>query len=451
MSILSEINWSEGMFLRPHHFQAASRYLNQALSTGISQNQSYGWGIISLQVSEAQLENLIFEIRSARLRMPDGTFVCVPDNTDIGSREIQTALNNLNGEVDVFFALPRLREKTPNTLPLGEKALDGYDRRYIVHPENMEDENTGGNIQQLEVKKLNGRIFFGDENTSGYDTIRIARVIRSGDNKNTPILSKEVFPPVLELRASSTLHKLCQDIYHLIAAKNRILTAQVAEGNISIHSNVAEAIQIMLKIQTTASFAALIHQLIESPRIHPYTIYLEFCRFAGELSIFDKGMKLPDIALYDHNDLAVCFQKLCKQIEQLLEQVISVTYNNSKFDKIKENQLECVLKDEWLIDSDFYLSIESDYEERLVFERVNNIKLGAVSDLTAFEQRRLPGLEIQRLMRIPPGLPDRKNVYYFKVKQEGEFWNNVSRDKVLAVSGLIDPKMTYHLYILSRT
>ena len=131
--------------------------------------------------------------------------------------------------------------------------------------------------------------------------------------------------------------------------------------------------------------------------------------------------------------------------------MISVTYVKGEFE-IKENQLECILRDEWLTDSmDFYLGIESDYEERIVFDRIDNIKLGAVSDLIFFTQRRLPGLEMQRLMRTPPGLPDRKNAYYLKVKQDGEFWNNVLKDKIIAISGLIDPKMTYHLYILRRT
>lgn len=448
---LSEVNWFEGMFLRPHHFQAALRYFNSALSREIQRIQPYGWGIVSIQISEAELENFVFAIKSARLKMPDGTFVCVPENTDVEPREMKDSLDKTDGPMDVFFALPRLRERDPNTLPLGERPVDGYDRRYIVRLHEMVDENTGGNIQQIETRRLNGKIFFTGENTTGYDVIKISQVIRSGDSRNIPVLSLDFFPPVLELKALNPLYKLCQDVYHRLIAKNRMLISQVSEGNISFSGNIADAIQTMLKIQVTASFAALLRQIIETPHLHPYIVYLELCRLMGELSIFGKGIELHNIPSYDHDQLALCFRGICGQINQLLEQVIPSVYTRVSFE-IRENQLKCGLREEWLTtDVEFYLGVESDYEEQTLFSKVDGIKLGAVSDIQFFTHRRLPGLGLQKLRRVPPGLPDRPNLYYFKIEQEGEFWKNVLHDKALAISGAIEPNMRFYLYVLSKT
>ncbi len=452
MSKLSEINWSEGMFMRPHHFQAASRYFGSALSRETQQIQPYGWGIVSLQISEAMLENFVFDIKSVSMKMPDGTFVCVPDNANVESRELKMFLDKADGAIDVFFALPGLRDNAPNTLPLGEKSVDSYDRRYLVQLHDLIDENSGKNPQQIETRKLNGRIFFTGENTSGYEVIKIARVIRSGDSRNMPLLSSEFFPPVLELKASSTLYNLCQDIYHRLAAKNRMLISQISEGNLSFSGDIKDAIQIMLKLQITSGFAPLIRQLIETPHLHPYIIYLEFCRLAGELSIFSKDMKLPeDIPSYNHEQIDRCFQGICSQINQLLEHVISAVYIKAGFEKTG-NQLECELKEEWLTPgAEFYLGVESDYKEEVVFGNIDGIKLGACTDISLFIQRRLPGLELQRLRRVPPGLPDRANDYYLKIKQEGEFWNNVLKNKRLALSGIVDPNMTFYVYVLSKS
>ena len=64
-----------------------------------------------------------------------------------------------------------------------------------------------GNRQPLETRLANGRFFFGNESREGYECVPIALVERSGQGKNTPVLSTEFIPPVTEIgacRASRT-------------------------------------------------------------------------------------------------------------------------------------------------------------------------------------------------------------------------------------------------------
>jgi type VI secretion system protein ImpJ len=404
-----------------------------------------------MEISEAELENFVFAIKSAKLRMPDGTFVCIPDNTEVEPRKIKDIFDKMDGPMDVFFALPRAREREPNTLPLGEKPVEGYDRRYIVRLHEMADENTGGNIQQIEIKKLRGKIFFSGEDTAGYEVIKISQVIRSGDSRNIPILSQEFFPPALELKALTPLYRLCQDVYHRLLAKSQMLISQLIEGNISFSTDLADGIQTMLKLQVIASFGTFLRQLIETPHLHPYVAYLEFCRLMGALSIFGKDTGFRNISFYDHEHLGLCFSQICKEIFQLLEEVIPSIYRRVRFE-IRDNQLECELKEEWLTpDVELYLGVESDYEEEILYNKVNMIKLGAVRDVPAFTMRRLPGLRLQRLRRVPPGLPERANAYYFKIEREEKQWESILQDKKMAIFGAIDPNMTFYLYVLSKT
>ena len=38
------VHWHEGMFLRPHHFQAADRHAARVLAQNVGLIRSHGWG-----------------------------------------------------------------------------------------------------------------------------------------------------------------------------------------------------------------------------------------------------------------------------------------------------------------------------------------------------------------------------------------------------------------------
>src|SRR5262249_40660566 len=101
------VHWHEGMFLRPHHFQAAQRHWfhrahldekwdhhygsrpprrphpSQAAQRPGSRrphpdekwDHHYGWGRPSVEIAPAALANKRFVVRSLRARLRDGTLV----------------------------------------------------------------------------------------------------------------------------------------------------------------------------------------------------------------------------------------------------------------------------------------------------------------------------------------------------------------------------------------
>ena len=44
----SPVNWYEGLFLRPHHFQAAERYWAEKIQTSEQWDHPYGYGLLSM-------------------------------------------------------------------------------------------------------------------------------------------------------------------------------------------------------------------------------------------------------------------------------------------------------------------------------------------------------------------------------------------------------------------
>ncbi|RYF46301.1 MAG: type VI secretion system baseplate subunit TssK, partial [Comamonadaceae bacterium] len=102
----SKVVWTEGMFLRPQHFQQFERYLENYVQLRVGQGQGGFWGFRKLTLDSAALAIGKVVIESANGVMPDGTpfsFANVdeaPPALEIGEQVRNT---------DVVLALPRRR------------------------------------------------------------------------------------------------------------------------------------------------------------------------------------------------------------------------------------------------------------------------------------------------------------------------------------------------------
>ena len=199
MARIPEIHWAEGMFLRPQHLQVFSRQLTGMVADARRRSQPFFWGISRIEVAEDHLEAFTFSLRRFEALLKDGTRLDLPTNLRLDPRDFKDELAAAEGLLPVYLGVPILREGEPNTIGLGEG--EGKDLRYRVDTFETADENQGGSPQPLEVRKLNGRLFLGDEDREGYETLPIALVQRAGYGSNAPVLAREFIPPVTEVTA----------------------------------------------------------------------------------------------------------------------------------------------------------------------------------------------------------------------------------------------------------
>lgn len=444
-----QVLWAEGMFLRPHHLQTAERYREEALQREIQRIQPFYFGLQSLDVAPDQLENFVFEIRDVSLKLKDGTALSSDSTLRISPRSFKNELDKASGRMRVFVGVPVMRETAPNTFAPGEGPA-GVDRRYVAENAEALDENTGGNPQPVGVRRCNGKLFFGAESQEGYECLEVAVVERSGSGRNFPVLSREFIPSLTELGASRTIQALCDGVTNRIEAKHRLLLTDVAQGRLAITSDGTSGWQAIIKLQILGSFLFLFQQLTKIPRIHPFHVYTEFARLAGELSIFDDGKVPVRIPVYDHEKLGPCFHETCRVIEALLEKIVASRFVKVDF-VLREDLLVADLLEEWLAaQTEVFLAIEAEMEEKDLRGRIVTMKLGTVRDIPVLRQRRLFGLDLELLKRTPAGLPQREDYFYFKIEKEGPYWANVVRDRNVALSDALDPKLKFSLYIITK-
>lgn len=444
-----QVLWAEGMFLRPHHLQTAERYREEALQREIQRIQPFYFGLQSLDVAPDQLENFVFEIRDVSLKLKDGTALSSDSTLRLSPRSFKNELDKASGRMRVFVGVPVMRESAPNTFAPGEGPA-GVDRRYVAENAESLDENTGSNPQPVGVRRCNGKLFFGAESQEGYECIEVAVVERSGSGRNFPVLSREFIPSLTELGASRTIQALCDGVTNRIEAKHRLLLTDVAQGRLAITSDGTSGWQAIIKLQILGSFLFLFQQLTKIPRIHPFHVYTEFARLAGELSIFDDGKVPVRIPVYDHEKLGPCFHETCRVIEALLEKIVASRFVKVDF-VLREDLLVADLLEEWLASqTEVFLAIEAEMEEKDLRGRIVTMKLGTVRDIPVLRQRRLFGLDLELLKRTPPGLPQREDYFYFRIEKEGPYWANVVRDRNVALSDALDPKLKFSLYIITK-
>lgn len=450
MSRFLEVNWSEGLFLRPHHLQQATRHQLGLLHEEISSVRPYAWGIHELEIAEAELENHSLTIRRCNARLKDGTRVVIPDNAEVEPRDFKDALDAADGSIAVYLGLPYLTEREPNTVMAYDESVM-QNRRFVVASVEREDENTGSNAQAIEVRKLNPRIIFEGEDMTGYETLKLIQIVRSGIEENKPVISGGYIPALLDMAAWRPLFDEVSDFYQQLLAKNRSLAAQIVGRDVAFGSEGVGGPEAMLKLSITNRYTAFLKQYAATPRLHPFDVYVELCRLAGDLAIFDPERAVADIPLYDHDDVGRCFDALFGILEKLLNNLMPTTFIRRRFDAV-ENRLEVSLDDDWLHEGvQFYLGIESDAEPEHIDRHQAFLKMASPESLVQIKRNRLPALMGKRVARVPIGLPDKPNLHYYRIVRHENYWPAVAESKTLSCIDLQDQNLDLYLYVLLKS
>src|ERR1700682_4004222 len=83
MSWYNKVAWTEGLFLRPHHFQQNDRYHEHLFESRVRHATPYPWGFSYLEIDFDLAQQSKFSVRRAAGVMPDGTPFDIPSDSPI--------------------------------------------------------------------------------------------------------------------------------------------------------------------------------------------------------------------------------------------------------------------------------------------------------------------------------------------------------------------------------
>jgi len=448
MAFWTEIHWSEGMFLRPHHLQGAQRYLETVVGAGLLAARPFAWGFLDLQIAKEPLENFTLRIDRCDLRLKDGTWVCVPDNAEVGPLDFKDALAAGQGQVEIFLGVPEMQEVRPNSISLENPgSLDGTPR-YEPRPLVRRDENTGGNPQTLYIRRMRGRLFTQRDDMVGYQVVRLCRLRRTDRPGAVPEFDPLGAGPLLKLQADAGLAGIITSLADQVEAKDEVLANEAREHHMLFTDGVAANMEHLLKLHVLNESRVHLKALLQCPVLLPYDVFIVMARLAGHLSIFGEDLVPAVLPTYDQDRPGEALDDLRRRIEMLLDAIRSFKFAMRPFarkkDMLSREGLEVELDRKW-IDENLELFVgltaeQMDIEEvkREIYTKLD-MKLASPSRSPRIHNIAVRGLTLQS--KAPPAgtLPRRQGLHYFKVDKtigpdRTDYWKECEQERGIRMS-----------------
>ncbi|RPH84120.1 MAG: type VI secretion system baseplate subunit TssK [Planctomycetaceae bacterium] len=443
------VHWYEGLFLRPHHFQAAERHSAELQEVSQRWDHPYGYGIKSLRFSEQALANQQFQIDHLQVRMPDGTLVNLeygqqPDRLNLkGSLSEAEPLSaeladgfEKESTIRVYLAIAKLKLGRANV----NRGDSNEATRYRTTQLELQDESRGGNDQEVDFLNLDVRLLLSTQDLSGYELCPLAQIRRSGEGDSQPRLDLSYIPPLLSIDAWPALGRdIVRATYDMIGQKLEVLSQQILSRGIGLESNEpGDADRILMLNQLNSAFTTL-GVLAFAQGVHPCEAYRELCRIVGQLSIFGDLRRAEAVPPYDHEDLARIFTLIKARIETLLNSVRSYKFEQRYFIGVGLG-MQVSLEPRWFnSDWKWYIGVFkgdlSEQECRDLLSAGNlDWKLGSSRQVEFLFSRRAEGVVLVPADHAIRALPSRRDWVYYEVPRTDQpAWRDVQETQTLAM------------------
>ncbi len=448
MAFWTEIHWSEGMFLRPHHLQASQRWLETIIRTGLDATRPFAWGFMSVEIAEEPMENFTLRLDRCDLRLKDGTWVRIPENTEVAPLDFKQAMGKEQTGLDIYLGIPEMQEVRANSISLESPEQIEGTPRYEPHAATRRDENTGENPQTLYVRRMRGRLFAEGEDMTGYDVIRVCRVRRTDRPGAVPEPDELGAGPLLSIQADAGLSSLVTSLLDQVEAKDEVLATEAREHHMQFTDGVASNMEHLLKLHVLNESRAELKALMQCPVLHPYDVFVSLSRLVGHLSVFHDDLVPVDIPMYDHDRPGESFEQLRKRIEILLDAMRPANYEERRFTRRKDPSgregLQLELDRRWIDENlEMFLALysdEMDIDELYAYvKKTFDLKLASPRRAGRIHGTAVSGLRFQ-IKSVPAGtLPRRQGLHYFRIDKtigpdRTDYWKECENERGIRMS-----------------
>lgn len=448
------VNWHEGLFLQPHHFQAWDRHWSERVSAGEQWQNPHFYGISEIAINSAALSAGHFQIDALKARTPGGSLLqlsagqqsprCdlrgVQGASNGSPFQVQSSVNQPRDSIDsgdlrikVYIGIPRLRLGSENV----NRGSSNNGQRFSSELLELPDEVDASSVQPVELRRVNAHLLLGGQDLSGYDALPIACVRRSEDGTSME-LDPQYIPPLLDCVAWPGMRSLVlSPIADLLTRASEQAGQALADASGSIQANSPVQLAQLLLLQVVNPAASMMRVMTSSRGIHPHAAYLEMARLAGALDMFHPQRCVKPTKGYDHDQLGPLFLQLKQRIALALASFDSKPYfqkflignefgMQTSIDSLPQGKVE------WYVGV-YKGKLPLDILQQLLSAGHMDWKLGSIAQVERLFTQRTPGVELQPVQDIPAILPRGSEWAYFKIDQSSAAWKEVIASQSLAM------------------
>ena len=424
MSWNNKVVWSEGMFLRPQHFQQFDRYVERLVRGRADGLRAHGWGVSELTLNRELLAVGKFAVASCRGILEDGTPFSIPEDAD-HPPPLDLPENARN--CIVYLALP---VRQPGTV---EVALDGAGEaaeavaRYGAAEVPVMDSIAGLEAEApIQVGKLRFRYLLETGERAGYVGLGLARIVEMRADK-TVIIDERYIAPALNCAVQAPLAGFLAELQGLLHHRAAELAGRMGGGG----AKGSAEIQDFLLLQLANRYEpVLAHFQAGAAWLHPETLFAKALEIAGELATFTRQTKLAaEFPAYNHADLQRTFAPLVADLRQSLSAVLDSSAVPIPLQERGYGIRVGVVADRNLFTAaTFVLTVKADVPPdalRRTFPTL--VKLGPVEKIRELVMSALPGIALAPLPVAPRQLPYYGGASYFELNRSNPFWKQMQQ------------------------
>jgi len=430
----SKVIWSEGMFLRPQHFQQQDRYIENYVNNRCLGLRPYSWGVYDLKIDANLLKIGQLALSACSGLFADGTPFNLPEDDDLPlPLEVPADIQN---EL-VYLALPLRQSEAPeidgasNSSNNAANNSDGLVRFGIDEWEIRDNSRRSEAKAPVQVGKLRTRLMRQSDERSGYTCLGIARIIEAHADK-TLVLDDQFIPPNLNCAAVARLQGFLKEIHGLLSTRGEAIAGRLSAAG---HGGVAEIADFLL-LQMVNRNQLLFEHFARAVGIHPEDFYRCAIQLAGELAVFFRADKRPaEFPAYNHHDLQATYTPLMEELRRLLGKVyepsaVRIPLKGPKYGTYAAKRPDVNL----LKNAVFVLAARAEIpSENMRRDFPRQSIIGPVEEIRQYVSSLTPGIAIHPLAVAPRQIPYHAGYTYFELNKHGDIWKKMNASGGFAI------------------
>lgn len=436
--------WSEGLFLRPQHFQLAERGHLAALHARLDGALAYPWGIVELQLSDDRASGAQVAVERLVAVLPDGEVVRIPaDAPPPLPFDVDAQVRN---EI-VYLTLPA---DQPGAVAFAYRAAAdaGIARYHVVEQDVIDATDAARAADTIEVGRANLRFGIEEADLTGRIRIGLARIKELQGRR--VVWDDAYIPPVLDIRASPALSGFLVDIMGRLDSRQDELSARAVEGA----EGGTETFAAYLLLQLLNRWQPELKHLSRLDRVHPERLFTAFLSFAGELATFTRADRRPiDFPDYDHENLEMCFKPVVDALRAGLSTEFSRSAVQLELKQLQPGAYASTITDRTLYDQGrFYLAVSTRKPAEQVRRALPSVvKIGSVAKMQQLVQSALPGVPLSPVAAPPSQIRVMPNYVYFELDRSSADWKDFATAPALGLHIAGDwPELDMELWCVRR-
>jgi type VI secretion system protein ImpJ len=426
MSENNRVVWSEGLFLRPQHFQQQERYLETYIEGRAAALRPYSWGFTEVEIERDLLAIGKLGLRRARGIFPDGTPFAMPDNEPLPPPLEVT--QQIRDQV-IHLAIP-LRK--PGALQSAREVQGTPLTRFRTRDQDARDINSDSAVAaELEVAGLNARLMLQSQPAEDFAQLPLAHVVECRADRQV-ILDERFIPTVLKSSAAPRLATFLMELQGLLYQRAEALAARaVATGR-----GGAAEIADFLMLQVINRYEPLAAHLAANAVCHPEDLYRLILEITGELSTLTAATRRPpQFPPYRHDALRASFEPVINALRACLSVVMEQSAIAIPLAQKKFGISVATVGDVTLFDSAvFVLAARADLPAEELRQRFPaQLKIGPVEKIRDLVNLQLPGIALQAMAVAPRQIPYHAGFAYFELDRANELWRALKASGGIAI------------------